>query len=118
MLYSIETKSLSKSFGDLKAVDDISFNVENGEIFGFYYPPEIKNWGCDDWIGDIYEVHNLKHSIPQRIIYFGGKPRYNVDKTYRTQIADCMIRYMNNIQMFISRKDFEYPFAENSQPKG
>ena len=28
----------SKSFGDLKAVDDISFNVENGEIFGFLGP--------------------------------------------------------------------------------
>jgi ABC-2 type transport system ATP-binding protein len=38
VLYSIETKSLSKSFGDLKAVDDISFNVENGEIFGFLGP--------------------------------------------------------------------------------
>lgn len=38
MLYSIETKSLSKSFGDLKAVDDISFNVESGEIFGFLGP--------------------------------------------------------------------------------
>ena len=38
MLYSIETKSLSKSFGDLKAVDDISFNVDNGEIFGFLGP--------------------------------------------------------------------------------
>ena len=38
MLYSIETKSLTKSFGDLKAVDDISFNVENGEIFGFLGP--------------------------------------------------------------------------------
>ncbi len=38
MLYSIETKSLSKSFGDLKAVDDVSFNVENGEIFGFLGP--------------------------------------------------------------------------------
>ncbi len=38
MLSSIETKSLSKSFGDLKAVDDISFNVENGEIFGFLGP--------------------------------------------------------------------------------
>jgi ABC-2 type transport system ATP-binding protein len=37
-LYSIETKSLSKSFGDLKAVDDISFNVDNGEIFGFLGP--------------------------------------------------------------------------------
>ncbi len=38
MLYSIETRSLSKSFGDLKAVDDISFNVEKGEIFGFLGP--------------------------------------------------------------------------------
>ncbi len=38
MLYSIETKSLSKSFGDLKAVDDVSFNVDNGEIFGFLGP--------------------------------------------------------------------------------
>jgi len=38
VLNSIETKSLSKSFGDLKAVDDISFNVENGEIFGFLGP--------------------------------------------------------------------------------
>jgi ABC-2 type transport system ATP-binding protein len=38
VLYSIETKSLSKSFGDLKAVDDISFNVESGEIFGFLGP--------------------------------------------------------------------------------
>jgi len=38
VLYSIETRSLSKSFGDLKAVDDISFNVEKGEIFGFLGP--------------------------------------------------------------------------------
>lgn len=38
VLYSIETKSLSKIFGDLKAVDDISFNVEHGEIFGFLGP--------------------------------------------------------------------------------
>jgi len=38
VLHSIETKSLSKFFGDLKAVDDISFNVEKGEIFGFLGP--------------------------------------------------------------------------------
>jgi len=37
-LYSIETKSLSKIFGDLRAVDDISFKVEKGEIFGFLGP--------------------------------------------------------------------------------
>ena len=38
MLYSIETKSLSKTFGDVKAVDNISFYVETGEIFGFLGP--------------------------------------------------------------------------------
>ena len=37
-MYSIETKSLSKSFGDVTAVDDISFSVRNGEIFGFLGP--------------------------------------------------------------------------------
>lgn len=35
---SIETKSLTKSFGDVIAVNDISFSVEKGEIFGFLGP--------------------------------------------------------------------------------
>ena len=38
MLYSIETKSLTKTFGDVTAVDDVSFTVESGEIFGFLGP--------------------------------------------------------------------------------
>lgn len=35
---AIETKSLVKEFGKTKAVDNISFNVEEGEIFGFLGP--------------------------------------------------------------------------------
>ena len=38
MLYSLEIKSLTKSFGDTIAVNDISFTVEQGEIFGFLGP--------------------------------------------------------------------------------
>ncbi len=38
MLYSIETKSLTKSFGDVIAVNNISFSVKKGEIFGFLGP--------------------------------------------------------------------------------
>lgn len=38
ILYSVETKSLSKLFGTVTAVDNISFAVENGEIFGFLGP--------------------------------------------------------------------------------
>lgn len=38
VLYSIETKSLTKSFGDVVAINDISFSVQQGEIFGFLGP--------------------------------------------------------------------------------
>ena len=30
----IEIKNLSKNFGDLKALDDVSFDVNKGELFG------------------------------------------------------------------------------------
>ncbi len=38
VLHSIKTKSLTKSFGDVTAVNDISFEVKKGEIFGFLGP--------------------------------------------------------------------------------
>jgi len=37
-LNAIEVNSLTKEFGSSKAVDNISFNVEEGEIFGFLGP--------------------------------------------------------------------------------
>jgi ABC-2 type transport system ATP-binding protein len=37
-LEAIEVDSLTKEFGDFKAIDDISFKVEEGEIFGFLGP--------------------------------------------------------------------------------
>jgi ABC-2 type transport system ATP-binding protein len=38
MKYSVEVKNLSKKFGDFTAVDNISFSVNKGEIFGFLGP--------------------------------------------------------------------------------
>ena len=37
-MYSIETRSLTKSFGNVIAVNDVSFTVKEGEIFGFLGP--------------------------------------------------------------------------------
>src|SRR6185295_8664711 len=34
----IEVRNLSKAFGDVQAVDDISFDVARGEIFAFLGP--------------------------------------------------------------------------------
>ncbi len=38
MEYSVEVNNLSKKFGDFIAVDNISFSVNKGEIFGFLGP--------------------------------------------------------------------------------
>ena len=35
---SIEINSLTKSFGDFNAFDDITLKIESGEIFGFLGP--------------------------------------------------------------------------------
>lgn len=37
-MHAIEAKSLSKHFGDVRAVDGVSFAVDSGEIFGFLGP--------------------------------------------------------------------------------
>ena len=37
-MHAIEVNSLTKKFGNFKAVDNISFQVEEGEIFGFLGP--------------------------------------------------------------------------------
>lgn len=34
----VKVTDLNKSYGDFKAVDDISFQIEQGEIFGFLGP--------------------------------------------------------------------------------
>ena len=34
----VEVKNLTKFYGSIKAVDDISFTVETGEVLGFLGP--------------------------------------------------------------------------------
>ena len=46
------------------------------EIFGCYFPPQIKNWWCDDWINYVYYpnyIKKLNHLVAENK---GGEPRY------------------------------------------
>lgn len=40
---AIEANNLSKKYGELLAVDNISFKVKEGEIFGFLGPNGLSN---------------------------------------------------------------------------
>ena len=50
------------------------------DIFGFYFPEEIRNWYCDDWITKVYypnHFYQLKHYVINK----GGSPRYEISGT-------------------------------------
>ena len=50
------------------------------ELFGYYFPPEIINWCCDDWINDVYRAINQFFPLRNHIcINVGGEPRYNIN---------------------------------------
>ena len=53
------------------------------ELYGYFFPPSIVNYYCDNWISEVYlPEHSFKlnqHYAPN----LGGQPRYNIawDKT-------------------------------------
>jgi len=47
------------------------------EIFNYYFPPEIKNWFCDDWITKTYYPEYF-YLLKNFIDNVGGQPRYEV----------------------------------------
>jgi hypothetical protein len=50
------------------------------DLFGYYFPPSIINWCCDDWINFVYQklgyFFPLRHHFCKNI---GGPPRYNIN---------------------------------------
>ena len=75
---------------------------EHYKIFGFLYPPELKSWYIDNWLGDIYQIENLKHIIPQGIENTGGEPRYEIPSDCKEQYHKCMYKYRNKIKDFFN----------------
>lgn len=85
----IEVSNLKKYYGDIKAVDGISFTVSEGEVFGFIGPNgagkttaieileglrkkdsgDIKVLGLDPW-EDGYKLHRKIGVIPQEFTFF------------------------------------------------
>jgi hypothetical protein len=49
------------------------------EIFGWYFPEEIKNWCCDDWYNIVYSPNYLYPLNNHYAANNGGKPRYNIN---------------------------------------
>lgn len=51
------------------------------EIFNLYFPPQIKNWYCDDWINHVYQPNYYYPLLNHKCKNCGGNPRYTVQNT-------------------------------------
>jgi hypothetical protein len=50
------------------------------DLFGYYFPEEIINWFCDDWINEVYRDLNAFFPLYEHLcINIGGNPRYVIN---------------------------------------
>jgi hypothetical protein len=77
------------------------------DLFGYFFPPNIINWFCDDWINEVYK--KIGHFYPLNNHFcnnVGGKPRYDInnDKTFRENPNE-KVRAMREHCMKIVERD-------------
>jgi hypothetical protein len=49
------------------------------DIFGWFFPIEIKNWCCDDWYNMVYHPQYLYPLYNHFAVNLGGEPRYDIN---------------------------------------
>ena len=59
------------------------------EIFRYFFPAEIKNWCCDDWITEIYRNRNFLYRVKSTLQNLGGKQRYDI--SYPKELKNSLV---------------------------
>ena len=83
----IETLKKSNGIGMVGPVNNNAFILTQSfvsrkhmELFGFYFPEEIINWYCDDWINEVYKaIGHLYMLHDYTCDNLGGLPRYDIN---------------------------------------
>ena len=87
------------------------------EIFKFYFPPEIINWFCDDWMTKIYWKDLLYPLLDKWCMNCGGAPRYTsprMNNTYEKQraLSDTLIaRDRKRLAYILQQSKLTFPKA-------
>jgi len=81
------------------------------EILGYYFPEEIINWFCDDWINEVYK--NINHFFPlvnHRCDNLGGNPRYDInnDANFLKDFQNNRLQVHNECIELVKRDIMKY----------
>jgi len=73
------------------------------DIFGFIYPPQIVNWGCDDWMSQIYGIKWGNWLKEYQLLNVGGEPRYDI--VFSENFIKAIVkRYKPTLHRYLSQK--------------
>lgn len=80
------------------------------DLFGRYFPEEIINWCCDDWINEVYK--SIGYFLPLRHHFcnnIGGEPRYDInnDPIFRTHKFSSRLEKLRAESSRIAQRDAE-----------
>ena len=75
------------------------------EILKYYFPPEIINWFCDDWINEVYSSISKLYVLREHFcINAGGQPRYNINnEVSRNSQQDVYQKSLYNMREICTR---------------
>ena len=76
------------------------------DLFGYFFPPEIINWFCDDWINEVYK--KIGHFYPLKKHFcnnVGGEPRYDInnDRKFREKTNEKIISMREHCMKIVER---------------
>lgn len=80
------------------------------DIFGFVYPKEIRNWGCDDWMVGVYPLKYRLWLKEYKHLNEGGEPRYEVEHNPR-YYQKIIERYKKIYYKYITSKSVDNDYV-------
>lgn len=112
--YIIEVENLSKEFGSLKAVNDISFQVREGEIFGFLGPNGAGKSTTIKILCTLLKPTRGKVRLAGRdIVLQPGAVRHNIGIIFQDPTLDAGLTAQENLQFHCMM--YHVPQAERAE---
>ena len=109
----IETLQKANNVGMVGPVNNNNFILTQSfvsrkhmELFGYYFPEEIINWYCDDWINGVYKGINRLFVLQNHMCgNMGGPPRYEInnDPTFVLNFSENRRIYQDRCTEIVKR---------------
>lgn len=89
--------------GNTKILTQCFVHRKHFKIFGFFYPNEIKNWYCDDWINEVYKSKTYLLPDNYYCTNTGGIERYKIIKCPKLK-NKLVIHHRNFLKSYLKKK--------------